>query len=201
MRRRGSPNHCFGAIDVLVNNAGVGMKTISERYLVSPPRFWEASPEVCQRIFNVNSIGPFNMTRYIVPGMVQRRFGKIINISTREQTMVAQGFFPYGPSKAALEAASRIWAAELAGTGVDVNVFLPGGATATDMLPASPELRGSEEIFPTSIMRAGILWLSSDESNGVTGRRFVACNWNENLSPSQAAEGAATPAQGKPGIM
>ncbi|MGK9286672.1 SDR family oxidoreductase [Sinorhizobium meliloti] len=115
--------------------------------------------------------------------------------------MVARGFFPYGPSKAALEAASRIWATELAGTGVDVNVFLPGGATATDLLPHSPELRGSEEIFPTSIMRAGILWLSSDESNGVTGRRFVACNWNESLSPSQAAEGAATPAQGKPGIM
>lgn len=115
--------------------------------------------------------------------------------------MVAQGFFPYRPSKAALEATSRIWSVDLAGTGVDVNVFLAGGATATDLLPASPELRGSEEIFPTSIMRAGILWLSSDESNGVTGRRFVACNWSESLSPDEAAEGAATPVQGKPGIM
>jgi 3-oxoacyl-[acyl-carrier protein] reductase len=49
--------------------------------------------------------------------------------------MTRRGFSPYGPSKAALEAMTQVWAAELEGSGVTINLLAPGGATATGMIP------------------------------------------------------------------
>jgi NAD(P)-dependent dehydrogenase (short-subunit alcohol dehydrogenase family) len=69
--------------------------------------------------------------------------GRVITISMSEQTMTRRGFIPYGPSGAAVEALARVMAADLADTPVRANILLPGGATATGMLPAeiSDELR------------------------------------------------------------
>ena len=69
--------------------------------------------------------------------MINNKFGKIINISISSQTMIRKGYSPYGPSRAFIEATSRTWAYDLEGTGVDVNVLLPGGAADTDLLPPS----------------------------------------------------------------
>jgi 3-oxoacyl-[acyl-carrier protein] reductase len=66
--------------------------------------------------------------------MLKRGFGRIINISINQETMKRKGFTPYGPSKAALESMSAIWAQELQGTGITLNVLLPGGATNTGMV-------------------------------------------------------------------
>lgn len=192
----------FGRVDVLVNNAGIGMRLVSETFNTSPTRFWETEPEDWARIIAANVNGPFNMARAAVPGMVAQGFGKVINISTSDQTMVRRGYAPYGPSKAALEAASRVWAQDLAGTGVDVNVYLPGGAADTDLLPPSPDRKGADgNLLPASIMRRAIGWLCSDASNGVTGARFIARNWDETLPPAQAAETARVPATLRPAIM
>ena len=94
--------------------------------------------------------------------------------------MVRKNFSPYGPSKAFLEAASRIWAQDLAGTGVTVNVLLPGGAvdTAADVTGVPTPGRTFQ---PASVMVPPILWLASDESNAHTGERFVASRWDESL--------------------
>ncbi|WP_295856094.1 SDR family NAD(P)-dependent oxidoreductase [uncultured Xylophilus sp.] len=168
----------FGRLDVLVNNAGRGMRLVSERFNTEPTRFWETDPQAWHSIVATNLDGAFYMARAAVPGMVARGFGKVVNISTSDQTMVRRGYAPYGPSKAGLEAASRIWAADLAGTGVDVNVFLPGGAADTDLLPPGVDRKGADgQLLPASVMRRGILWLCSDASNGVTGRRYIARLW------------------------
>jgi len=58
----------------------------------------------------------------------------MINVTVNEATMTRPGFSPYGPSKAALEAITRVWEAELEGTGVALNLLAPGGATATEMV-------------------------------------------------------------------
>jgi NAD(P)-dependent dehydrogenase (short-subunit alcohol dehydrogenase family) len=83
------------------------------------------------------------MARAVVPSMIARGWGRIINISMNLQTMRRRGFSPYGPSKAALESETIIWAQDLAGTGVSVNALLPAGASLTGMIPAEvpPELR------------------------------------------------------------
>jgi 3-oxoacyl-[acyl-carrier protein] reductase len=185
----------FGRIDVLVNNAGRGMRLISETFNTEPTRFWEADAEAWRRIVDVNVNGPFLMARAVIPWMLRQSFGKIVNISTSDQTMVRQGYAPYGPSKAFLEAASRVWAADLAGTGIDVNVLLPGGATDTDLLPPSPDKKGADgQLLSPQVMRDAILWLASDASNGQTGGRYIGRLWD-------GPEAARDPSIAKPKIM
>jgi 3-oxoacyl-[acyl-carrier protein] reductase len=192
----------IGPIDVLINNAGLGMRRVSETFNTKPTRFWETEPEAWKEIIDTNVNGVFNMARVLVPGMVSRGFGKVINISTSDQTMVRQGYSPYGPSKAALEAMSRVWAQDLAGTGVDVNVYLPGGAADTDLLPPSPDKKGADgNLLPADIMRRAILWLVDDQSNGMTGGRYIARLWDESLAPSEAASASRVPSVPKPAIM
>ncbi|MDJ0629724.1 MAG: SDR family oxidoreductase [Rhodobacter sp.] len=178
----------FGRLDVLINNAGLGMRAISETFNTTPANFWEADVDAWRRIVETNVHGPFLAARAVVPHMLARRFGKIINISTSDITMIRNGYSPYGPTKAFLEAASRAWAVELAGTGVDVNVLLPGGATDTDLLPPSPNKRGADgHLLSPEIMRAPICWLASDASNGVTGGRFIARLWPDDHDVPGAA--------------
>lgn len=189
----------FGRIDVLVNNAGLGMRLISETFNAQPTRAWEADPDAWARIVAANINGPFLMARAAIPHMLAAAFGKIVNISTSDQTMVRRGYSPYGPSKAFLEAASRAWAAELAGTGVDVNVLLPGGATDTDLLPPSGDRKGADgRLLSPEVMRAPILWLASDAANGTTGGRFIGRLWDAATSGPGAAQDAPID---KPRIM
>jgi gluconate 5-dehydrogenase len=92
--------------------------------------------------------------------------------------MRRRGFVPYGPSRAGAESLSRIMEADLAGSGVSVNMLLPGGATATGMIPdeLTPEVR--ERLLPASVMAAPILWLCSAAAEGVTGERIVAAEFD-----------------------
>ena len=105
------------------------------------------------------------------------------------------GFSPYGPSKAALESETIIWAQDLAGTGVTVNCLLPGGATDTGMVPAdiAPHLR--QRLLHPDIMVPPLLWLVSEAANEVTGSRFDAKLWDSSLPPAQAAENARSAAE------
>jgi 3-oxoacyl-[acyl-carrier protein] reductase len=120
--------------------------------------------------------------------------------------MVRRGYAPYGPSKAALEAMSRVWAQDLAGTGVTVNVYLPGGAADTDLLPPGPGKKGADgNLLPASVMRRGVRWLCSSASDGVTGQRFIARLWPEadghgRTDPAAAAAARSAPVD-KPAIM
>lgn len=192
----------FGRIDVLINNAGLGMRRVSETFNTTPTRFWETDPAAWRDIVEINLNGAFHMARAAVPAMVAQGFGKLINISTSDQTMVRRGYSPYGPSKAGLEAASRVWAQDLLGTGVDVNVYLPGGAADTDLLPPSPDKKGADgNLLPASIMRRMIAWLCADDSNGISGARFIARLWDETLPASEAALLARSPPIDKPAIM
>lgn len=181
----------FGQVDVLINNAGRGMRLVSETFNTAPTKFWETKPEAWAAIVAANLNGAFHMARAVVPGMIGRGFGKILNISTSTQTMIRRGYAPYGPSKAGLEAASRVWAQDLARTGVDVNIYLPGGAADTDLLPPGPAKKGADgNLLPADIMRRGVLWLCSDLSNGTTGGRFIARHWGADGTDAENAEAA-----------
>ena len=184
----------FGSLHVLVNNAGQGMRLISETFNTKPVPFWEINPEHWRSIMATNVNGVFNMSRASVPHMLAQGFGKIINISTSDPTMVRRGYSPYGPSKAAVEAMSRVWSQDLQGSGVDVNVYLPGGAADTDLLPPGDSRRGADgNLLPAAIMRRGITWLCSDASNGQSGGRYIARLWDEALPATQAAAKANAP--------
>ena len=86
--------------------------------------------------------------------------------------MVRSGFVPYGPSRAGSEALSWIMAADLQDSGVTVNLLLPGGATATGMLP--DDMPRSGAILEAAVMGRPIVWLASDDAVGVHGERIIA---------------------------
>ena len=180
----------WGRIDVLVNNAGLGMRRISDTFNTVPTKFWEAEVDAWQDIIDTNINGPFYLSRSVVPCMIEQNAGKIINISTSTQTMVRQGYSPYGSSKAFLEAASRSWAQELSDAGVTVNVLLPGGATDTDLLPPSKDKKGADgNLLSPSVMIKPALWLASNSSDGITGARFIARHWDDS-DPLKARDDA-----------
>ena len=182
----------YGPLDILVNNAGIGMGLIRDDHFTRPVCLGEITPEHWRRIFDVNCMGAFLMARVALPGMAAQGWGRLINVTTSFFTMLNEGFAPYGPAKAALEAASAIWAKEFRDSGVTVNVLIPGGPTDTRMVPASAPF-GREELIPVRAMAAPAQWLASPASDGVSGRRFVAALWDPALSPAQAAQQSGAP--------
>ncbi len=182
----------FGAVHILVNNAGRGMRFVSERFFDTPTSFWQTDPAVWRMIIDTNVNGPFMMARAVVPHMLKQRWGRIVNVSMNHETMRRPGFSPYGPSKAALESETIIWAQDLAGTGVTVNSLLPGGPSNTGMVPESTAASERYRLLDPGIMVPPLLWLISEEATEVTGARFVAKLWDSSLPPAQAAEKART---------
>jgi 3-oxoacyl-[acyl-carrier protein] reductase len=93
--------------------------------------------------------------------------------------MKRKGFTPYGPSKAALESLSIIWAQEMENTGITLNVLLPGGATNTGMIPDSfPESKRKELIDP-AIMGPPAVYLASEDASEINGQRIIAVEWKK----------------------
>jgi 3-oxoacyl-[acyl-carrier protein] reductase len=127
------------------------------------------------------------MTRAAVPQMIEQEHGRIINISMNHETMRRRGFSPYGPSKAALESETIIWAQDLHETGVTVNALLPGGAVRTGMIPDHLAESVLKQLLNPEIVLPPLLWLASDASQGITGRRFVAAKWSRDLDEESAA--------------
>jgi NAD(P)-dependent dehydrogenase (short-subunit alcohol dehydrogenase family) len=182
----------FGAIDILVNNAGVGQATVRPDNRQNPIKFWEITPAQWNLYVAVHTNAPMALSRAVVHEMMGRRWGRIVNVTTSLGTMIRAGSPTYGPSKAALEAFSAIMAKDLHGTGVTVNVLVPGGATNTGMIPAeAPYAR--EDMIQPEVMAPPLAWLVSDAAGAVTGRRFLAVHWDRSLPPEQAAEKAGAP--------
>lgn len=176
-----------GRLDVLINNAGRGMKHVSERFLTEPARFWNTDPDVWRMVIDTNVNGPFFMARAAVPAMRDAGWGRVVNISMNRETMRRVGFSPYGPSKAALESETAIWAQDLEGSGVTVNALLPGGATLTGMIPEGVDPALKAKLLRPEVVVPPLLWLASEASDGVTGMRFDASLWRADLDENGAA--------------
>ncbi len=163
-----------GRIDVLVNNAARGMRFVNPRFMTDPQPFWEADPGAWALVIETNIVGVFLMSRAVVPHMLAAGGGSIINVTINHSTMVRRGFSPYGPSKAALEAMTSVWAAELEGTGVHINLLAPGGATNTGMIPDSvPE---GVELLDPDIIAPAALHLALAQTSGA---RILATEWRD----------------------
>jgi NAD(P)-dependent dehydrogenase (short-subunit alcohol dehydrogenase family) len=188
----GAAREQFGKIDILVNNAGVGQATLRAENWQQPIRFWEVRPEQWRLFVAVHTTAPLALASAVAHDMVAAGWGRIVNVTTSLGTMLRSGSPTYGPSKAALEALSAIMAKDLDGTGVTVNVLVPGGVTNTPMVPIESGFARSDMIQP-EIMAPPLLWLVSDAAAGVTGRRFLAVHWDAKLPPAQAAEKAGAP--------
>jgi NAD(P)-dependent dehydrogenase (short-subunit alcohol dehydrogenase family) len=109
----------FGRLDLVVNNAS----TVGRSPL---PALVELSPQTIQRIYATNVFAPLHLLQHAIPLMRRSGGGTIVNVSSDAAVEPYPGWGGYGPSKAALEALSRILAAELDGSGISVLVVDPG---------------------------------------------------------------------------
>jgi gluconate 5-dehydrogenase len=176
----------LGGLDLLVNNAGIGMRTVNPRFMTESQPFWEVAPAGFRDVLETKATGTFLVAREVVPRMLSAGGGQVVTISMSDQTMTRPGFIPYGPSGAAVEALARVMAADLAGTPVTANILLPGGATATGMIPDDlrDELRAN--LLDPAIMGPPIVWLASPEAAGVHDERIVARDFDEWLAAREA---------------
>ena len=182
----------LGGLHILVNNAGIAPSNMLLG-TQSKNNFWEVSPEEWDRVVSVNSNGPFYMTRSVVPHMIKQKWGRIIGVTTSMNTMYKEGTTPYGPSKAAHEAMIAMAARELEGTGVTVNVLVPGGMANTDLIPDNTTHSRDYMIQP-SVMQKPVVWLASEESEGITGKRFIGYYWDDSLPITERLEKSSAPA-------
>jgi len=174
----------LGGIDVLVNNAGIGMQTVNRRFLTDPQPFWKVDPDRFRDLFETNVTGYFLVARAVAPLMVEAGKGKIVNVSVSETTMRRAGFAPYGPSRAATDSLSHVMAADLAGMGVTVNLLAPGGATATGMVPDDVGDDVRARLLDPAIMGPPIRWLASADSDGITDARVIATDFADGIRPT-----------------
>lgn len=165
-----------GKLDVLVNNAGIGMRTVNPDFLTRPQPFYEVSAEGFRDVIDTNLTGYFLVAKAFVPLFLAQGRGKIVNISMNHETMHRQGFIPYGPSRAGAESLSLIMAADLRAQHIDINMLLPGGATDTGMIPetAKAAIAGKFQLLSPDVLAEPIVFLASEASNGLTGQRLVA---------------------------
>jgi len=182
----------LGGLHILVNNAGIAPRNMLMGG-ETKNNFWEVPAEEWDRVVAVNSSGPFYMARTVVPHMLAQGWGRIIGVTTSMNTMYREGGAPYGPSKAAHEALVAMASRELEGTGVTVNVLVPGGMASTDLIPDDAAHQRENMIDP-QVMQAPVVWLASDASDGINGQRFIGYYWDEDLPLEERLEKAAAPA-------
>lgn len=160
-------NETFGHIDILINNAGTGCTGLLQ----------DLTLEEWQNVFNVNVNGVFNCTQLILPSMISRHCGKIINISSIWGITGASCEVAYSASKSAVIGFTKALAKEVGPTGIQVNSVAPG-IIMTDMvseysLEEFEEIRRQiplGEIGSTEDVANLVYFLASEEANYITGQ-------------------------------
>jgi 3-oxoacyl-[acyl-carrier protein] reductase len=177
LRDREGPGHLvaeieksIGPLDALVNNAGVRRESL---LAMTPDRDWDA-------VMDVNLDGVFRCCRAVLPPMMHRRSGSIVNISSLSAVVGVAGQTAYAASKAALLGMTRALAREVGKRGVRVNAVLPG-FVPTDMTASLPEdivraLR-SHECLPRGTSAGDVAnlvtFLISDRAAAITGQALI----------------------------
>jgi NAD(P)-dependent dehydrogenase (short-subunit alcohol dehydrogenase family) len=190
----------FGSVDILVNNAGLTFTYIDPPRFRrgTPQNFWQVSDEIVENVIATNFLAADRMARRLAPAMFEAGWGRIINVTTKLDTMNRLGTHPYGASKAALEMATEVWAKDAEGSGLTVNIVNPGAGAntpgmAVEMRDMSADGRAPKLVEPDEMVPP-LLYVVSREADKVNGYRFDANAWNANLPPAEAAKAASRPA-------
>jgi NAD(P)-dependent dehydrogenase (short-subunit alcohol dehydrogenase family) len=190
----------FSRVDILVNNAGLTFTYIDpERYRrPTPQHFWQVSDEIVDNVVATNVLAADRLSRRVAPAMVEAGWGRIVNVTTKLDTMNRLGTHPYGATKAALEMATEVWAKDIEGTGVTINIVNPGAGANTpgmaeEMRQMSRDGRAARLVEPDAMVPP-LLYVVSRAADRVNGWRFDANLWDAALAPAEAARRAGRPA-------
>lgn len=156
----------FGRIDVLINNAGTLGPTPRRSLL-------EHTAEDLHETFRINTVGPFLLTKAVLPQMLQRGSGAIINVISEAGLTGYPEWGAYGVSKAGLELLTQIWAAEVAGSGVRINSINPGEMDTAMHVAAYPDEDPAQFAAPDDVVEI-FVQLASDAGAAIHGQRLNA---------------------------
>jgi NAD(P)-dependent dehydrogenase (short-subunit alcohol dehydrogenase family) len=167
----------FGKLDVLVNNAGFAWPRegpIDLEVADTPLAVW-------LKVLNANLTGTFLCSREALRIMRGQRFGTIINISSPQgkQGKLLRG--PYSAAKFGVEGLTQVMALENHAHNLRINALDPGGIVATEAIRNIPGNKGKRMLSP-GVVKSCAVYLASDESAGITGRSFVATEWNAEMA-------------------
>jgi 2-hydroxycyclohexanecarboxyl-CoA dehydrogenase len=156
-----------GAVDVLVNGAGWGR---------THP-FWEGTPELWTKLIALNLVGPMTLAKALLPRMMERKSGRIVNVASDAGRVGSLGETVYAAAKGGLIAFTKSLARETARHGINVNCVCPG-PTDTPLLRAVPE--GHLEAFKKAIplrrfaepseVADAIVFFAGEKSSYITGQ-------------------------------
>jgi 3-oxoacyl-[acyl-carrier protein] reductase len=162
----------LGGIDILVNNAGI----------TRPAMLHKMTPEQWQSVLDVHVNGSFNCLRAVVNGMIERKFGRIINVSSAAGVLGTIGQINYSAAKAAIGGMTKSAAKELGRYRITVNAIAPGAAT-----PMTETIRTDERFRDKYLERIPLgywaepaeiapvfVFLASDWASYVTGQILAA---------------------------
>ncbi|MFZ1106168.1 MAG: SDR family oxidoreductase [Hyphomicrobiaceae bacterium] len=163
----------LGPIGVLVNNAGWDVFCL---FVQTEPKDWE-------KLISINLVGALNMHHAVLPGMVQRRAGRIVNVASDAARVGSTGEAVYAACKAGLVGLSKTLAREHARHGITVNVVAPG-PTSTNLFAQYKQGAGNPEKLEEAFRRAiplgrigepedlagAILFFASDDAGYITGQ-------------------------------
>ena len=181
----------FGSLDVLVNDAVIGPERIPN-FMNEKAKFWELGDDLWNAMLRVNIFGPQLMAKTCAPYMIEKGWGRIVNVTTSLDTMYLAGAGAYGPTKAALEAHTLVMSQDLEDTGVSANVLVPEGMVNTRMIPQESGIP-REKLIQPDVMIAPVTWLASNASDGINGMRFIGALWDESLPIDQRIEQSGAP--------
>jgi len=162
-----------GPVDILVNNAGWDM---FKPFLKTDPAFW-------QKIISINLLGAMNLLHCVLPGMVERGRGKVVNVASDAGRVGSSGEAPYSACKGGIIALTKTLAREMAAKNIQLNVVCPG-LTETNMLEQFMQGAGNPEKLREAYRRAvpmgrlgkpddlpgAILFFASDDADFITGQ-------------------------------
>ncbi|MDQ0594366.1 acetoacetyl-CoA reductase [Chryseobacterium ginsenosidimutans] len=156
----------IGPIDILINNAGI----------TRDARFTKMNKEDWDEVMNINLTGVFNCTRQVIDSMIERGYGRIINISSVNGQKGQFGQTNYSAAKAGLHGFTKSLALEVAKHGITVNTISPG-YIGTEMVMAVPEKLREQIVAQIPVGRLGhieevaeaVVYLISDQSSFMTG--------------------------------
>lgn len=134
----------FGGVDVLVNNAAALGPTPT-------PQLTDAPASALEAVFQANVIGPLRLTQAVIGGMLLRNQGLVVNITSDASIIGYAGLGIYSASKAALDALTRSWAAELQHTNVRVISVDPGDMNTVMHFAADPEADPADLLRPEDV--------------------------------------------------
>ncbi len=161
----------FGRVDILVNNAGITRDAM----------FHKMGVDMAKKVMDVHFFGTFYCCQAVVPGMRERNYGKIVNISS-VSAMGNVGQTNYSAAKSAIEGFTRTLALECGRKNITVNAIAPGMVN-TDILKTIPEDILQQKINSVPMQRVGepsevasvASFLASDDSSWVTGNCILCC--------------------------